>query len=180
MKTLASSRDRAEILRRLREVRPDSPRFWGRMSAHQMICHLSDSFRMAMGLKSVSETGSPLRQRTVKWVALYLPMRWPAGGIRTLPEIDQEIGGTPPADFAADLAELEALFEIVTREPRSFERHDVRWSLASLGLPSHGPSPASVPEVTDLTLARHFTARPASAAEMRERLRTLRRELATP
>ncbi len=121
MKTLAAPRDRAEILRRLREVRPDSPRQWGRMSAHQMICHLSDSFRMAMGLKSVSEAGSLLRQRAVKWIALYLPMRWPPGGIRTLPEIDQEIGGTPPSDFAADVAELEALFEIVTGEPRSFE-----------------------------------------------------------
>ncbi len=121
MKTLAVPRDRTEILRRLREVRPESPRRWGRMSAHEMICHLSDSFRMAMGLKAVSETGSPLRQRTVKWIALYLPLPWPAGRIRTRPEIDQEVGGTPPADFVADLAELEAIFETVTARPRRFE-----------------------------------------------------------
>lgn len=119
MKTLASSRDREEILRRLKEMRPESTRLWGRMSAHQMICHLTDSFRMAMGRKAVSETGSALTRRIVQWVALYLPVPWPAG-IRTRPEIDQEVGGTPPADFATDVAELEALFEFVTAELRSF------------------------------------------------------------
>jgi Protein of unknown function (DUF1569) len=121
MKTLARERDKDEILRRLREVQPESERLWGRMSAHQMICHLSDSFRMAIGLKSVSSTGRPIRQRTVKWIALYLPLRWPAGGIRTRPEIDQEVSGTPPADFKADVAELLALFERITAKPRSFD-----------------------------------------------------------
>jgi hypothetical protein len=36
MRTLARSRDKAEILRRLRNVRPDSVGRWGRMSAHQI------------------------------------------------------------------------------------------------------------------------------------------------
>jgi hypothetical protein len=32
-------------------VRPESGRRWGRMSGHQMVCHLADSFRMrAAGL----------------------------------------------------------------------------------------------------------------------------------
>jgi hypothetical protein len=45
-------------------------------------------------------------KRTVlKWVALYLPLHWPAG-VMTRPEVDQEFGGTPPADFAADVDEL--------------------------------------------------------------------------
>jgi Protein of unknown function (DUF1569) len=121
VKSLATARDREEILRRLREVRPESPRLWGRMSAHQMICHLSDSFRMAIGQKPVASTRGPLRQKCFQWVALYLPLRWPAGAIRTRPEIDQETGGTPPADFAADVAKLERLFQLVTAEPRRVE-----------------------------------------------------------
>ena len=106
MKTLARNRDTAELLRRIRTLGPGSPPRWGRMSAHQMVCHLNDSFRMANGEKRVS--GSPrLRERTlIKWIALYLPLRWPAG-IMTVPEVDQEIGGTRPAEFAADVAELE-------------------------------------------------------------------------
>jgi hypothetical protein len=107
MKTLGRERDRIELLRRLRGVRPDSVRRWGRMSAPQMICHLTDAFRMLVDRKPVSlATGLP--QRTViKWVALYSPLPWPAG-ILTRPEIDQESGGTKPGDFRGDVAELEA------------------------------------------------------------------------
>ena len=119
MKSLSRPRDKAEIVRRLKEVRPDSPRRWGRMSAPQMICHLSDSFRMLIGEKPVSQVVSPFSATIVKWVALYLPLTWPAG-IRTMPEIDQGLGGTRPGDFAADVAGLEAFLEHVTALPRSF------------------------------------------------------------
>jgi hypothetical protein len=47
MRTLLNDRDQKEVLDRLSKVRPDSQRRWGSMSAHQMICHLSDSFRVA-------------------------------------------------------------------------------------------------------------------------------------
>ena len=108
MKTLAHPQDREELVRRLRQARPDSAARWGRMSAHQMICHLADAFRMATGAKEVSD-GSGLLQRTfVKWVALYAPLAWPAG-IPTRPEVDQSIGGTKPLDFALDAAEAESL-----------------------------------------------------------------------
>lgn len=120
MKTLARPRDKAEILRRLGTVSPQSARRWGRMSAHQMVCHLSDSLRMGTGRKPVSDASGLLQRTMVKWVALYLPLRWPAG-ILTRPEIDQEQGGTRPAEFAADLAELTGLVELVTAPTRSFE-----------------------------------------------------------
>jgi hypothetical protein len=94
-------------------VRPDSPRRWGRMSAHQMICHLSDAFLAVRGQKPVSDASGLLQRTVVKWIALYAPIRWPVG-ILTRPEIDQELGGTRPTDFAADVAQLEALVELVT------------------------------------------------------------------
>ena len=107
MKTLALERDVDELLRRIGQVRPDSPRKWGRMSAHQMICHLTDAFRMATGEKAVTGSAT-LRDRTlIKWIALHLPLAWPEGTIRTVPEVDQEIGGTAPTEFARDVAELE-------------------------------------------------------------------------
>ncbi len=120
MKTLARQRDREEILTRLHAVRPDSARLWGRMSAHQMICHLSDSFLAVRGHRAVSDASSPLHRTIVKWIALYAPLRWPSG-IETRPEIDQEIGGTRPTDFAADRAQLEALVELVTTRAAASE-----------------------------------------------------------
>ena len=120
MKTLARQSDKAEVLHRLRSVRPESVRRWGRMSAHQMVCHLTDAFRMGMGHKPVSRATGPLQRTIVKWTVLYVPARWPAG-ILTRPEIDQELAGTRPVEFAADVAQLEALVELVTARTRSFE-----------------------------------------------------------
>ena len=124
MKSLARERDREEILRRLRKVRPDSVRRWGRMSAHQMICHLSDSFLAVTGRKAVTSATGVLQRTVVKWIALYLPVRWPPG-IPTRPEIDQEVGGTRPADFAADVAQLEGLIAFVTSRatPPGWQTH---------------------------------------------------------
>jgi uncharacterized protein DUF1569 len=122
VKTLARPRDQDEILRRLKAVRPDSERRFGRMSAHQMVCHLGDAFRMAMGRKPVRSTGGLAQRTIVKWVALYLPARWPGGRIVTSPEIDQEAGGTrPTVDFAADVVEVEALMAVFTAPTRRFQ-----------------------------------------------------------
>lgn len=126
MRTLARPREKAEILQRLRTVRPESVRRWGRMSAHQMVCHLSDSLRVVTGQKPVSHATGLLPRTIVKWTALYFPLRWPAG-IATRPEIDQEVGGTRPVDFAADVAQLEALLELVTTQTRrvSWQAHPI-------------------------------------------------------
>lgn len=101
---------RLGVDRRLNTLRPDSPRRWGKMSAHQMICHLSDSLRIALGERRAgSATG--LFQRTVmKWFALYVPLPWPHG-IPTMPEAQQGAGGTPPVDFARDREQLIRLTE---------------------------------------------------------------------
>ncbi len=48
MKTLLNARDKAEIVSRLESVQPFSPRVWGKMSAHQMVCHLGDVFKLYM------------------------------------------------------------------------------------------------------------------------------------
>jgi hypothetical protein len=120
VKTLARQRDKAEILARLKKVRADSVRRWGTMSAHQMICHLTDAFRMGMGQKPASRADGLLQRTMLKWVVLYLPLPWPAG-ILTRPEIDQQLGGTKPVDFASDVAQLEALVEVVTAQPRRFD-----------------------------------------------------------
>lgn len=108
MKTLARSECGAELAARLRRARGDGVRRWGRMTAHQMICHLSDSFRMALGQKHVADASSLSKRTFIKWLALYTPLQW-RPGILTVPEVDQEGGGTRPAEFASDLKEAEAL-----------------------------------------------------------------------
>ena len=110
MKTLLNDRDRNEVLDRLQKVRPDSQRRWGSMSAHQMICHLSDSFRAALGKKQISSSSTLFKRTIYKWAALWVPLSCPHG-VKTRPEVDQQQGGTRPVEFSSDVENLHALFE---------------------------------------------------------------------
>jgi hypothetical protein len=90
------------------------------MSAHQMICHLNDSFLMMIGGKDVSDASGVLQRTMIKWFALYAPLAWPPG-LLTSPEIDQEQMGTCPTDFASDAAALEALLLAAVSDPSRFD-----------------------------------------------------------
>ena len=120
MKTMARPADKAEIVRRLKTVRPDRTRQWGRMSAHQMVCHLSDAFRLVTHQKAASPATGIVQSTLIKWIALYVPFSWPEG-VPTRPEMDQEIEGTKPGDFAADLADLESLLERITTVQKDYD-----------------------------------------------------------
>jgi len=119
MKTMARTQDKEEIVRRLRTIRADSGRRWGRMSAHQMVCHLSDSFLAVTGQRDVSPASGLLQSTVIKWIALYAPLQWPRG-VPTRPEVDQEVGGTKPSHFAADVTQLEMLVELITTRKGCF------------------------------------------------------------
>jgi len=95
------------------------------MSAHQMICHLGDSFRAALREKQVSKSTTLFKRTIYKWVALWLPFHWPHG-IMTRPEMDQHLkhlGGTPPAEFASDLEKLCILFDRFCNSEGEFAPH---------------------------------------------------------
>ena len=118
MKTLAHGSDRDELLERLRRIHAETPRRWGKMSAHQMICHAADAYRMAAGRRAVEPVRGPMRNGLAKWVALYAPLPWPRG-IQTCPEVDPARAGTKPVDFTRDVAEVEAFLALIASAPTS-------------------------------------------------------------
>ena len=123
MKSLSKQQDRGEVVARLRQLGPESQRRWGRMSPHQMICHLSDSFRMALGVRPAESVGNAFQRTVLKWIALRSPLPWPKG-YKTRPEADQEIGGTSPVEFSQDRRQLEALIEqFASRGGGDFQPH---------------------------------------------------------
>jgi hypothetical protein len=105
MSTLADPKVRAACRDRIQQLDPNAGPKWGRMTARQMVCHLNDSFRVGMGEKYASPASNFLQRTLVKWVALRTPLRWPRG-VPTRPEIEQGRGGTPPAEWQTDRAEL--------------------------------------------------------------------------
>lgn len=122
MKSLSNHNDKTEVLERLSRLKPDSPALWGRMTAHQMVCHLSDAFKAATGEKAVASAETLFYRTLGKWFALQVPLQWPRG-VKTRPEMDQQIGGTRPEEFEANRKELERMVERFTSTEPDFEWH---------------------------------------------------------
>jgi len=121
MKTLHNDNDKQEVLNRLRQVRAESTRRWGKMTPHQMVCHLNDSFKSVIGEREINGSKSNLMTRSVvRWIALYAPLKWPHG-VPTMAENDQERGGTPPENFQRDVAALASMIERLTSAQRDYQ-----------------------------------------------------------
>ncbi len=93
------------------------------MNAHQMICHLNDSFRVGTGEKYASPAMNVLTRTAVRWIALRTPLPW-AHNLPTRPEIAQGRGGTAPADWDRDCSELRE-FIVSFSEREQFGVHPI-------------------------------------------------------
>lgn len=122
MKTLANAEDKAEIIHRIGLVGSSNRRRWGTMTAGQMICHLSDAFRVALGDKQAEPVKNRYNGAAMKWAGLWLPLPWPHG-VATVPECDAMLGGTPPGDFERDKGDLLGLLERFASQPNVVADH---------------------------------------------------------
>lgn len=104
MKSMANARDCNEVLRRIGSLSPTSSRRWGRMSIQGMLCHLADSYELALGERAASPIAMPM-PRLVKAVALWAPMRWPRN-VATVKEVEQGCGGTAAGAFEDERTRL--------------------------------------------------------------------------
>lgn len=121
---------REELVRRVRTLRPDSARRWGRMTPNQAVCHLSDSFKGILGDRPVRPRPGGLRVRVARFLAFSTPMPWPKG-VRTTAEMDAERGGSSPSDFEVDVQELESLIQrFADTDGRGLAPHHVWGSLS--------------------------------------------------
>jgi hypothetical protein len=108
--TLADASTRAALRQRIQKLTPNVSRQWGRMTPHQMVCHLTDAFGMADGSRMPKPIDNLFTRTVIRYVALHTSMTWPKGA-KTVPEADQEQGGTPPEEWPRDLAELLRLYD---------------------------------------------------------------------
>jgi len=77
MATLHDEAYRSQIISRLRRLRRDLPRRWGRMSADQMLWHVNGGLSMALGQMHVPPQKLPVPRAIMRLAALNLP--WPKG-----------------------------------------------------------------------------------------------------
>src|SRR5262245_49201694 len=90
-----------DLVARLNKLHDKRPRAWGKMTPHEMLCHLNDSFKGVMGERPISSVETFWSRTIIKYIAFHTPMPWPKGS-PTRPEVDQTKGGTKPSHFDRD------------------------------------------------------------------------------
>ncbi len=101
MKTLLDAEDRRELRGRMESLTSEAERQWGAMSVGEMMVHVREAYRYALGDVEVAEVEMPLPRAVVKRFSLWTPVPWPHG-VRTLPEIEAGKGLTPVVGFGED------------------------------------------------------------------------------
>jgi hypothetical protein len=129
-----SALDRPGVLedleRRLASLTSDTPRRWGAMTSHEMLCHVSDSFLGMLRERETSPAPAPAFQRQlVRFIALHTPVPWPKG-VPTRPEVNPHEKGTRPAMFDADRAQVRELMYRFARPDVVYAAHPMFGALS--------------------------------------------------
>jgi hypothetical protein len=119
MKSIWDDGARREVRDRVTKLSPDRQAAWGRMSAPQMVCHLSQSLEMALGDLPVESKRLPIRYPPLKQFIVYLAP-FPKN-VPTAPELLER----SPREWHADVADLARLIERVAarRGSRTWPEH---------------------------------------------------------
>jgi hypothetical protein len=112
VKSLWQQPARQEILGRLDQLAPDRVPSWGRMTAPQMVAHVTDALRMAFGDLPTESKRLPLRYPPLKQLIIYwLPFP------RSTPTA-AELIARRPGEWGAEVRHCRALVERFASEPR--------------------------------------------------------------
>jgi hypothetical protein len=90
---------------RVARLTPERAGAWGRMTAPQMVCHLADSLKMALGELPVAPKNVPIRFPPLKqFIIYYAPF---PKNVPTAPELLAR----PPREWRTDVGDLQALVD---------------------------------------------------------------------
>lgn len=112
MPSLWQPEARSRLLMRLAELRPDAPRRWGRMTCPQMLAHVNDALRMAIGDLATAPRPGPMRYSPLKQLIIYvLPI--PKG----VPTARELLGRIDRAQWEQEAAVFPSLLERFASRP---------------------------------------------------------------
>jgi hypothetical protein len=99
------ARRQQEIRDRVARLSPERKGAWGKMSAPEMVCHLAESLKMALGDLPVERKNAAIRYPPLKQLIVYVAP-FPKN-VPTAPELVAR----PPRAWTADVADLQALVD---------------------------------------------------------------------
>lgn len=86
MRTIFDPSEQQRILDRLAKLTPDTPRRWGRMSAPEMLCHLTDAITSSEAPSPPHRASGPLTWPPIKQLVIYV-LPWPRGKLESPPDL---------------------------------------------------------------------------------------------
>ena len=89
------------MLRRFEQINENSERQWGKMNVNEMVCHITDQLRMALGEIDYRDKSSFVSRTIIKFLAVYV-IQAPKEKVQTLYELDPMKGGTQPTQLEQD------------------------------------------------------------------------------
>ncbi len=105
MRSLWENDARAEVLVRIRALSADKRPRWGRLTAPQMLAHISDQIRMALGDVSARRGSGWMSVPPFNYLMIHV-VPWPRGAKGPF-----EAFTTKPATWDSDIAQLVILIE---------------------------------------------------------------------
>jgi hypothetical protein len=115
MPSLLTPADRDAILGRLRRLQPPQQALWGRFTAPEMVCHLADQLRVALGDLPTRRHDNVVSRTILRWLVVYSPMQAPRGKVQTAPEMLT----TAPSGWAEDVRTVDTLVHRLATTPTS-------------------------------------------------------------
>ena len=121
MSTFSSSEAKIEIRKRFDRLTPQTPRLWGRMSPQQMLCHLTDGYRVSSGDIRPKPADNFFTRSVLRLFALHTSMAWPKGAFSG----DEDGGGDAVRHQQRDQVGIEAAAARVQRECNVLARRGI-------------------------------------------------------
>ena len=114
---------KADLCKRLEQLTPDSKARWGKMDVTQMLTHMNDAFRIALGMKPAVDVSNFFSRNITFPVAVYVLPVWPKGEAAPA-EMDQQKSGSKPRDFYTELEFLLKMMDVLNeREETKLKPH---------------------------------------------------------
>lgn len=108
---------------RLNKLTPDTQSRWGKMNVAQMLAHMNDAFRIALGMKPAVDRSNFFARYVTFPVGVYVLPFWPRGEA-TATELDQQKEGSKPRDFYTELEFLLKMIDVFNeREETKLKPH---------------------------------------------------------
>lgn len=85
--TLTDPATRDALVSRVRALSAGAPRQWGKMNISQMLWHVAEAYRAALGDIAVRDQSNWFFRKVIRPFAFYAPFAWPRNG-PTLPHFD--------------------------------------------------------------------------------------------